>query len=269
VGKSTLIDALGGRFTSAGHRVAVLAVDPTSPRSGGSILGDKTRMTHLSVNPAAFVRPTATSGSLGGVARRTRESITLCEAAGYDRVLVETVGVGQSELAVDGLTDLTLLLMIGGAGDELQGIKRGIMESADIIAVTKADGEGVQRAEQAVQELRSALPLLPPRASGRRAEVLRCSAITGEGLSELVALMERLAKEDAASGTRAQRRAEQARSALRGALELEVLDALHRQTSEGDAWSSALDAVGTGRTSARAAARDLLSRLRTGGAPLP
>ncbi|MBK9286189.1 MAG: methylmalonyl Co-A mutase-associated GTPase MeaB [Flavobacteriales bacterium] len=161
VGKSTLIDAFGMLLIKQGHRVAVLAVDPSSQQSGGSILGDKTRMERLGAEPAAFIRPTATGGALGGVARRTRESILLCEAAGYDRILIETVGVGQSELEVDRMTDLTVLLMIAGAGDELQGIKRGIMETADVVVLTK-----VRRGQRRTRQRRlprpgNAIHLLP------------------------------------------------------------------------------------------------------------
>ncbi|MFZ1692579.1 MAG: methylmalonyl Co-A mutase-associated GTPase MeaB, partial [Flavobacteriales bacterium] len=159
VGKSTLIDALGIWLIGQGHRVAVLAIDPSSARSGGSILGDKTRMERLSQHEAAFIRPSPTSGMLGGVARRTREAIILCEAAGYDRILIETVGAGQNELEVDQLADLNLLLLIAGAGDELQGIKRGIMESADVIAFTKCDGDARTAAEAARRDLRGAIQL--------------------------------------------------------------------------------------------------------------
>ena len=160
VGKSTLIDQLGSNLTSAGHRVAVLAVDPSSARSGGSILGDKTRMARLAVDRNAFIRPSPASGTLGGVAARTREAILLCEAAGFDVILVETVGVGQSETAVADLTDVFVVLLLGGAGDELQGLKKGVLELADIVAVNKADGEGEARAEAAAKEYQAALHIL-------------------------------------------------------------------------------------------------------------
>ncbi len=162
VGKSTAIDALGVFLTGRGHKVAVLAVDPSSSRTGGSILGDKTRMARLSVDPNAYVRPSPSSGTLGGVAARTREAMVLCEAAGFDVILVETVGVGQSETTVADLTDLFLLLALPGAGDELQGIKKGVIEIADLIAVNKADGEGATRARAAAAELRAALHILAP-----------------------------------------------------------------------------------------------------------
>ncbi|PIU14833.1 methylmalonyl Co-A mutase-associated GTPase MeaB [Methylobacterium sp. CG08_land_8_20_14_0_20_71_15] len=163
VGKSTTIDALGANLTAAGHRVAVLAVDPSSTRTGGSILGDKTRMARLATDPNAFIRPSPSSGTLGGVAAKTRETMLLCEAAGFDVILVETVGVGQSETAVADLTDFFLVLMLPGAGDELQGIKKGILELADMIAVNKADeGEGERRANAAASEYRAALHILTP-----------------------------------------------------------------------------------------------------------
>ncbi|HRH71429.1 MAG TPA: methylmalonyl Co-A mutase-associated GTPase MeaB, partial [Flavobacteriales bacterium] len=185
VGKSTLIDAFGRHAIDQGHRVAVLATDPSSQRSGGSILGDKTRMEELSRSDRAFIRPTPSSGLLGGVARRTRGSIVLCEAAGYDLVLVETVGVGQSELEVDRMTDLTLLLMIPGAGDELQGIKKGILELADLIFVNKADLDRTW-AEKTRAELKSALHLQRPHTPGWEVPVLTGSAMSGAGLTELL-----------------------------------------------------------------------------------
>jgi LAO/AO transport system kinase len=168
VGKSTFIEALGTNLTQAGHRVAVLAVDPTSERTKGSILGDKTRMVTLSQNPSAFIRPSPSSGSLGGVGRKTRETMLLCEAAGFDIVLVETVGVGQSETMVADMVDFFLVLMLPGAGDELQGIKRGILELADMIAVNKADGSGDKAAERARREYATALELMHGHASGCR-----------------------------------------------------------------------------------------------------
>ena len=185
VGKSTLIDALGAFLIGQGHRVAVLAVDPSSTRTGGAILGDKTRMARLSADPAAFVRPSPSSGTLGGVAAKTREATLLCEAAGYDVVLVETVGVGQSETAVADLTDTFLVLALPGAGDELQGIKKGIVELADLIAVNKADGPGGERAAAAAAEYRSALHILTPPGALWTPPVLTVSGLTGDGLDRL------------------------------------------------------------------------------------
>lgn len=184
VGKSTFIEALGVQLADAGHKVAVLAVDPSSSRTGGSIMGDKTRMPRLTVHPDAFIRPSPSGGTLGGVARRTRETITLCEAAGYDVILVETVGVGQSETHVAAMTDLFVLLTLPNAGDELQGIKRGIMELADLCVVNKAD-INPKAAIRAQTELRTALTLLTPHDAPWRPVALRASAVTGEGIAEL------------------------------------------------------------------------------------
>ncbi|WP_353722558.1 methylmalonyl Co-A mutase-associated GTPase MeaB [Dyadobacter sp. 676] len=185
VGKSTFIDAFGTYLTSSGKRVAVLAIDPSSKQSGGSILGDKTRMENLSRNPNAYIRPSATNLALGGVARHTREAILLCEAAGYDVILVETVGVGQSETFVKGMTDFFLLLMLAGAGDELQGIKKGIMEMVDAVAVNKADGGNEQAATKAAADYRQALHLFPETASGVPVRVMACSALDGTGIETI------------------------------------------------------------------------------------
>ncbi|WP_433869510.1 methylmalonyl Co-A mutase-associated GTPase MeaB [Saccharopolyspora sp. CA-218241] len=185
VGKSTFIEALGTTLTAAGHRVAVLAVDPSSTRSGGSILGDKTRMGALASDPGAFVRPSPSAGTLGGVARATRETIVLMEAAGFDVVLVETVGVGQSEVTVAGMVDCFLLLTLARTGDQLQGIKKGVLELADIIAVNKADGAHRDEARKAARELRGALRLLTPVSAAWRPPVLTCSGMTGDGLDSV------------------------------------------------------------------------------------
>jgi len=182
VGKSTFIDVLGTHLTGAGHRVAVLAVDPSSTRRGGSILGDKTRMARLAVDPAAFIRPSPTSGTLGGVARATREAIVVLEAAGFDVVLVETVGVGQSETTVSEMVDHFLLLMMARTGDALQGIKKGVLELADVIAVNKADGAHAREAQAAARELTDVMRMLPPGDAGLRPTVLTCSGLEGEGV---------------------------------------------------------------------------------------
>jgi len=184
-GKSTFIESFGRLLTGQGQRVAVLAIDPSSTRSKGSILGDKTRMEDLAVDANAFIRPSPSGGSLGGVAGKTRETVILCEAAGYDTVIVETVGVGQSETAVHSMTDIFLLLMLAGAGDELQGIKRGIMEMADIIAINKADGTNIRKAENARMEYENAIHLFPPPASGWTQKVVTCSALTKSGIEEI------------------------------------------------------------------------------------
>ncbi|OJV18928.1 MAG: ATPase/protein kinase [Dyadobacter sp. 50-39] len=200
VGKSTFIEAFGGYLTSLGKRVAVLAVDPSSKQSGGSILGDKTRMEKLSRDPNAYIRPSATNLSLGGVTRHTREAILLCEAAGYDMILVETVGVGQSETLVKGMTDFFLLLMLAGAGDELQGIKKGIMEMVDAVAVNKADHGNETAVAKAVSEYRQALHLFPETASKVPVQVLACSALEGTGMEQIWKIIEDYHAQTSTSG---------------------------------------------------------------------
>src|SRR3977135_2698109 len=185
VGKSTTIDALGTFLTGKGHKVAVLAVDPSSTRSGGSILADKPRMARLGSDPNAFVRPSPSSGTLGGVAAKTRESMLICEAAGYDIVLVETIGTGQSETMVADMTDFFLVLMLPGAGDELQGLKKGVIEIADMIAINKADGDNVRRAKAAAAEYRAALHILNPRSPHWSPPVVTYSALSGDGVADL------------------------------------------------------------------------------------
>ena len=185
VGKSLTIDTLGTHLTAKGHKVAVLAVDPSSTRTGGSILGDKTRMAKLAIDANAFIRPSPASGTLGGVAAKTRETMLLCEAAGYDVILVETVGIGQSETAVADMSDFFLALMLPGAGDELQGIKKGVVELADMIAVNKADGDNIKRARAAAAEYRAALHILAPRSPNWTPPVVTYSALTGDGVAEL------------------------------------------------------------------------------------
>ena len=185
VGKSTFIEAFGGLLSKEGRKLAVLAIDPTSERTGGSILGDKTRMEQLSKNEAVFIRPSPAAGSLGGVAQKTRESILLCEAAGFDTIIIETVGVGQSETAVHSMVDFFLLLMLAGAGDELQGIKRGIMEMADTIAITKADGDNQLKSKTAQREYKNALHLFPPTESGWIPKVLLSSSVENQGMDKI------------------------------------------------------------------------------------
>jgi LAO/AO transport system kinase len=209
VGKSTLIDSLGSHLTAQGHRVAVLAVDPSSTRSGGAILGDKTRMARLAADPNAFIRPSPSSGTLGGVARTTRETILLCEAAGFDIVLVETVGVGQSEVAVAGMVDFFLLLMLAGGGDELQGIKKGVMELADMIAITKADGANEGPARAAAADYKAALHILTPASASWKPPVITVSAREARGLDELWANVERHRKALEATGEFDEKRREQ------------------------------------------------------------
>ncbi len=212
VGKSTFIEALGLHVLAQGHRVAVLAVDPSSPVSGGSILGDKTRMERLAQDERAFIRPSPSSGSLGGVAQRTREAMLVCEAAGFDVVLVETVGIGQSEIAVHSMVDFFLVLVQPGAGDELQGIKKGVLELADALVVSKADGEQRASAERSRGEHARALELLRSPSPSWRPRVLVASAVSGEGIAEVWAMIEEHAKAVEASGELAARRREQARA---------------------------------------------------------
>ena len=269
VGKSTLIDALGMAFITHRHRVAVLAVDPSSTRSGGSILGDKTRMDRLSAQDGAFIRPSPTSGALGGVAGRTHETIVLCEAAGYDRILVETVGVGQSELAVDQMTDLFLLLMIAGTGDELQGIKRGIMEAADIIAINKADGGQLERSERTRAELKRAVAMLPARPSGRRAEVVLCSALQGSGIDELRTLIEGFGENDRENGGLEARRSRQRAHWLQVAIDEALRAEFHADPRVQEELERLGSAAREGTVSPFEAARRLIALFRTGGAPPP
>jgi len=186
VGKSTFIEALGSRITKTGCKLAVLAVDPSSKRSEGSILGDKTRMAELAGDKNAYIRPSPSTGTLGGVARKTRETIILCEAAGFDHIFIETVGVGQSETAVHSMSDFFLLLMLAGAGDELQGIKRGIMEMADLIAINKADGSNFKKADLARLQYKNALHMFPPKESGWNPSVKICSALYKTGIDDIV-----------------------------------------------------------------------------------
>jgi len=207
-GKSTTIEALGCGLTAAGHRVAVLAVDPSSSRTGGSILGDKTRMERLSVDPAAYIRPSPSGGTLGGVARKTREAMLLCEAAGFDVVIVETVGVGQSETVVADMVDIFLALLIPGGGDELQGIKKGLIEIADLIVINKADADP-ERAERSAREYRAALHILTPASPDWTPPVITASGLRNEGLDRLWAQIERHREIMAANGERAARRAAQ------------------------------------------------------------
>ncbi len=210
VGKSTFIEALGSQLTARGHRIAVLAIDPSSQLSGGSIMGDKTRMEKLSVDPAAFIRPSPSAGSLGGVARKTREAMLVCEAAGFDVIFVETVGVGQSETMVHSMVDFFLLLMLAGAGDSLQGIKRGIMELADAVVINKADGDNLQPARNARSEYEMALHLMKYPAPDWTPPVLTCSALTREGIDAVWDTVQRFRDCMADNGWMEKKRREQA-----------------------------------------------------------
>ncbi len=257
-GKSTFIDALGTMLTGESHRVAVLAVDPTSSVSGGSILGDKTRMTELARDPAAFIRPSPTSGTLGGVARKTRESILLCEAAGFDVVLVETVGVGQSETIVAGMVDFFLVLLIAGAGDELQGIKRGILEVADMLAINKADGDNRARAMRAQSSYQSALRLMRGTGHDWDPPVVTCSALEKTGLSELWAkIVEHHDKLDASGALQAKRSAQQVRW-MWDLVQDRIRRALRSDAELRSLIASCEAAVGQGKEAPGRAAQDIL-----------
>jgi LAO/AO transport system kinase len=243
VGKSTFIEAFGTQLTSQSLRVAVLAVDPTSSVSGGSILGDKTRMQSLSVDPRAFVRPSPSGGNLGGVARRTRETMLLCEAAGYDVILVETVGVGQSETLVAGMVDFFVALMLPGAGDELQGIKKGILELADLIAVNKADGDNRPRAELARREYASALRYLTPIDSFWSPPVRTCSGTTGEGLDAIWNDVVQHREMAQTHGRFDERRREQRIAWFKQLLNAEVLESFYRKPGKRESVDRAVEAV--------------------------
>ncbi len=230
VGKSTFIESFGLEIINRGHTLAVLAVDPSSQLSKGSILGDKTRMEQLSIHPKAFIRPSPSSGSLGGVTRKTRESIIICEAAGYDYIVVETVGVGQSETAVHQLTDFFLLLMLAGAGDELQGIKRGIMEMADGMVITKADGTNADKAKMARNEYARALHLFPPTESKWIPEVLVCSSTENKGISEVYDLLEKYKRHTVSNGYFERKRSHQDLQWLHQTIQDALIDRFYSNT---------------------------------------
>ncbi len=264
VGKSTFIDALGMHLIRVrGERVAVLSVDPSSPISGGSILGDKTRMERLSVEERAFIRPSPSRGHLGGVARRTRETILLCEAAGFENVLVETVGVGQSETAVRSMTDFFLLLMLAGAGDELQGIKRGIIEMIDGMAINKADGDNKRKAERARVEYSSALHLFPASADGWTPRVITCSAIEGAGVGETWDMVLEHRAQLEASGHLATRRSHQALEWMRELVSMGLEDSFRGHRGVSARLPRLEEAVGRGQVTPFAASRELLHIYRS------
>ena len=259
-GKSTFIEALGIYLVDHGHRLAVLAVDPSSSRSGGSILGDKTRMERLTSRDEAFIRPSPSGGTLGGVARRTREALLLCEAAGHDVVLVETVGVGQSEIAVAGMVDVFVLLLSPGAGDDLQGVKRGIVELADIVVVNKADGDLAAAAERSATDYASALHLLRPRTEGWEVRVERVSALLGEGIDRVWAIVEEHQAALRASGALDARRADQACDWMWSEVDDGLLDALASDPAVAAEMSALEHDVRAGAISPTAAAQRILRR---------
>ena len=259
VGKSTFIDELGTELTEAGHRVAVLAVDPSSTRTGGSILGDKTRMARLSVDPAAFIRPSPTSGTLGGVARATRETVVLMEAAGYDVVLVETVGVGQSEVTVAAMVDCFLYLTLARTGDQLQGIKKGVLELADVIAVNKADGEHAMDARKAARELSGALRMLYGTDATWTPPVLTCSALNAEGLDTIWEQIERHAEQLSATGELARKRADQQVEWTWAMVREQLLEQLHNHPAVREVVGEVEHEVREGHLTATLAATRILS----------
>lgn len=259
VGKSTFLEYFGCHIVSKGHKVAVLTIDPSSSRSGGSILGDKTRMENLSREPNAYIRPSPTGTSLGGVARRTRETMLLCEAAGFDTILVESVGVGQTEVALRSMTDFFLLLLLAGAGDELQGIKKGIVEMADAVMINKADGENRHRAEMSRSDQDSALHYLQPATPGWKTETGLCSALTGEGLPEIWEIIERFFRELGARGIIAKRRQEQTLDWLSDLVREELIRSFYQDPRVTSRMPATQSAVLRGELTAVLAAKQLLA----------
>jgi LAO/AO transport system kinase len=259
VGKSTFIESFGMMLIEEGHRVAVLAVDPSSSRSGGSIMGDKTRMERLALQPNAFIRPSPTSGTLGGVAKKTRESMIICEAAGHDVILVETVGVGQSETAVASMVDFFLVLMLAGAGDELQGIKKGILELADAIAINKADGNNIERAKEAQTEYEAALNLMESKSAVWTVPVLTCSALTLDGLENIwKAILDHRQKLTEA-GELAEKRRLQAIDWMWSLVENGLKDRFFKNPQVKAQLPAIVAAVEKGKTTPTVAAHELLS----------
>jgi LAO/AO transport system kinase len=261
VGKSTFIEAFGLHLVRAGHRVAVLAVDPSSPRSGGSILGDKTRMEELARNPNAYIRPSPTAGTLGGVARRTREAGLVCEAAGFDVVLVETVGVGQSETAVADMVDIFLLILPPAGGDELQGLKKGIVELAHLVIVNKADGDLEAAASRAVSEYRAALHLLRPAAAGWTPPILKVSALQRKGMDEVWQAIERFKTTLGATRLKANRAA-QAKAWMWREIEEGLLSLLRQNSVVARRLPELENKVSQGAATPAAAAQAILSAFR-------
>lgn len=259
VGKSSFIEVFGTYLTKeCSRKVAVLAIDPSSQVSHGSILGDKSRMEMLSANPNAFVRPTPSRGSLGGVARKTRETALLCEAAGFDTLLIETVGVGQSESTVHSMVDFFLLLMLAGAGDELQGIKRGIMEMADAIAITKAEGQNAIRAQVAKGEYENALHLFPMKTSAWYPKVTTCSALENQGIGDIWTIISEFEKHTKNNGFFARNRAEQVKSWMYETIEYELHDRFYESDEVASLLPDIEKAVSEGKMSSFSAARKLL-----------
>ncbi|MEM6843685.1 MAG: methylmalonyl Co-A mutase-associated GTPase MeaB [Bacteroidota bacterium] len=258
VGKSTFIDQLGMQLIRQNHKVAVLSVDPSSQQSRGSILGDKTRMQQLSQQADAYIRPSATGNHLGGVAQKTREAVLLCEAAGYNVIIIETVGVGQSETMVRHMTDFFLLMMIGGAGDELQGMKRGIMEMADTIAINKADGENIKAAQQAQRDYQQALHLFPPVPGKPSPEVMTCSALNNQGLEEIWAHIQQFIAEIKASGHFQRQRQQQQWDWMIELIQSQLSQEFFQHPAVRDALPQIKEAVLQSKITAREGAEQLL-----------
>lgn len=258
VGKSTFIETFGKNLTTLGKKVAVLAVDPTSIQNKGSILGDKTRMQKLSQDPNAFIRPSPAGESLGGVAQKTREAIIICEAAGYDVILIETVGVGQSEVAVHGMVDFFLVLKLSGAGDELQGIKRGILEMADAVVINKADGENIRAAALAVKEFTRALHLYPPKENGWIPKVTACSAIENSGIKEVWTMIDKYISANKASGFLKKNRHEQNKYWLLQTIENRLVEDFYQNKSIKKELKKEIEKVTQGNTSPFKVAKKLL-----------
>lgn len=259
VGKSTFIETFGKHITSLGKKISVLTIDPSSQLTKGSILGDKTRMEELSKNPLAFIRPSASGNTLGGVAMNTRETILLCEAAGYEVIIVETVGVGQSETSVKSMVDFFLLLMLAGAGDELQGIKKGIMEMADVVVISKADGDNIKHATEAQAEYQHALHLIPSSASGWSPKVLTCSSLTNTGIKEIWEMVLRFKDHTMKSGFFSENRAQQNIAWLQEYFQQLLKNDLHRFQSVKKELANVEKKITEQKISAQAAANQLLS----------
>ncbi len=259
-GKSTFIESFGTHLTNQGKKLAVLAIDPSSERSKGSILGDKTRMEELSANPNAYIRPSPSSGSLGGVARKTRETILLCEAAGFDTILIETVGVGQSETTVHSMVDFFLLLQIAGAGDELQGIKRGIMEMADTIVINKADGDNIHKANTAATLYRNAIHLFPPTMSGWIPQVKTCSSLRNTGIVEIVQCIEEYIELVKKNHYFKERRASQSRYWMFDTIDAQLRNNFYKNKLVKSALESLEQEVSEEKISPFAAAQELLEK---------
>lgn len=259
VGKSTFIEQFGTLVTSYGKKLAVLAIDPSSPVTGGSIMGDKTRMEQLSHNPLAYIRPSPSGTSLGGVSRKTRETMLLCEAAGFEVIFVETVGVGQSETAVHSMTDFFLLLMLAGAGDELQGIKKGIMEMADAVTINKADGDNIRRAKIAQAEYRNALHFFPPKPYGWQPKVLTCSALEGSGLEDIWQMIQDYHSLTQSNGWWERKRMQQQEAWLRELITEQLLENFYQNTAVKTAWQEKMTAIQGGKQHVPHIVTDLLN----------